>query len=157
MESIRLLHRRRWMRCSPKSHDGRMGRYPIVRTLLSFGTPLFPFPPSLSTDPMCQGRFRIHGPTLPGLPRRRHPKGFSPPPVIHLMPTLPADPPALKWRSVDAHHRSPEPRHRTLVNGDRMGCGWQDARPGHVSQIPALSITQWECADRWGGGLGGVH
>ena len=37
------------MRCSPKSHDGRMVRYRIVRTLLSFGTSPFP-PSSLNTN-----------------------------------------------------------------------------------------------------------
>ena len=131
------------MRCSHKSHDGRMGRYRIVRTLLNYGTS--PFPPSLlSIDALRQGRFRIHGPTLPGLLRRRHPKRLSPPPLIHPMPTLPASPPTFLRRSVDAHHRSPRPRHWTLVNGERVGRCWDDARPRYVSQIsfrPQLNGT----------------
>ena len=155
MESKRLPRRRRWMRCSLKSHDGRMVRYRIVRTLLSFGTS--PFPPSLLNTNLLAPR----------------------PDFVYMVP------PFLAYYGADTQNASillqytpnsnftgkssnprvaergctssvPKPRRWTLVNREWVGRSWDDARPRSVG-ITFRAATQWECAGRCGGGIDGVH
>ena len=68
------------MRCSPKSHDGRMVRSRIVWTLLSFGTS--PFLPSLLSTNLLAPGLTSYTCLHPSWPlRRRHPKRLNPPPI----------------------------------------------------------------------------
>ena len=109
-----------------------MVRYRIVRTLLSFGT--FPFPPSLLFTDLLAPRadFLYIVPPFLAYYGADTQNALVLPQSYTQCQLFPASPPTFEWRSVDAHHGSPKPRHRTVVNGERVGRSWDDARPRYV-------------------------